>query len=343
MFRIAVFFLSGIISYLVTGWLAVAPTIKLDLPNARSSHTRPTPRMGGLGIVAAFIVLLPMLLVMLWPTANNWRLAVKFGAALCGYVLIAAVGLVDDLRHLSARTKFFGQLLAALIAIWGGVYFHFVELPLIGRVGWEAWWTVCTVVTILWLVGFSNFFNFMDGIDGLTGGVGAIYSLALAWICFGTSHRLLGAGSLMLAAGCLGFLAHNFPPAKIFMGDVGSLFVGFALAAFAVYTTNSGSHPAPFLAVALVFSTFLHDATFTLLRRLRKGERIYEAHRSHLYQRLIIAGQSHARVSLTYYALSAALACGGVVYTFAGDINTRCDPAGERGRLGGFHTLCLLV
>jgi Ca2+/Na+ antiporter len=103
------------------------------------------------------------------------------------------------------------------------------------------------------------------------------------------------------------------------MGDVGSLFIGYVLAAFAVMTTNSGERPAPFIAVLLVFGTFIYDATFTIIRRLRRGEKLYEAHRSHLYQRLVIAGQSHRRVSLTYYSLSAMLGAGGIAYTFSAD------------------------
>src|SRR5204863_9227951 len=118
-----------------------------------------------------------------------------------------------------------------------------------------------------------------------------IYSLSLAVVCIGTAHRLIGAGCLMLAAACLGFLAHNFPPAKIFMGDVGSLFIGYVLAAFAVVATNNGEHQVPFITILLIFGTFIYDATFTILRRVKDGEKLYEAHRSHLYQRLVIAGQ----------------------------------------------------
>lgn len=319
MFRSAIFFMAGVVSYLVTGWLATAPAIfrSLDVPNERSSHTRPTPRIGGLGIVAAFVVLMPLLAVMLLPYAHNWRAAAKFGIALLGYAVIASVGLIDDLRRIGPLSKYLGQLAAAVIAIWGGVLFLYFDIPFVGQVAVGS--VVGIAATILWLTGFSNFFNFMDGIDGLAGGVGAIYSLFLACICIGTGHRLLGAGSLMLAAGCLGFLAHNFPPAKIFMGDVGSLFIGFVLAAFTVWTTSSGTRPAPLIAVLLVFSSFLYDAGFTMLRRLRRREKLYEAHRSHLYQRLVIAGQSHRRVSLTYYALSTMLGTAGVIYTFTGD------------------------
>ncbi len=319
MFRATIFFLTGVIAYLITGWLVNAPALlrALDVPNERSSHKRPTPRMGGLGIVGAFALMLPLLWVMLFPTYHNWVAAAKFGVALLSYVVIAAVGLIDDLRPIGPLAKYLGQLLATLIALWGGVILMFFHLPF--GVSVTIGPLLGALLTVVWLTGFSNFFNFMDGIDGLAGGVGAIYSIALAFVCIGTGHRLIGAGCLMMAAACTGFLAHNFPPAKIFMGDVGSLFVGYVLAAFALMTTNSGVRPAPFIAVLLIFGTFIYDATFTIIRRIRRRERLYEAHRSHLYQRLVIAGQSHRRVSLTYYGLSAMLGVGGIVYTFSAD------------------------
>jgi len=320
MFRATIFFLAGVISYLVTGWLVTAPAWlrSLDVPNARSSHTQPTPRMGGLGIVAAFVIILPMLWVMLIGASANWLLAMKFGFALVSYVIIAGVGLVDDLRRIGPLAKYAGQLVAALIALWSGVTFLYLNIPFAGV--WMVSGVVGAVLTIIWLTGFSNFFNFMDGIDGLAGGVGVIYSLALAAVSFGTGHRLIGAGCLMLAAACLGFVAHNFPPAKIFMGDVGSLFIGYVLAAFATVTANSGERPVPFLAVLLILGTFLYDTIFTLIRRARRGEKLWEAHRTHLYQRLVIAGQSHRRVTLTYFGLSLLLGTGGVLYTFAGKL-----------------------
>ncbi len=325
MFRAAVFFLAAVISYLTTAWLIVAPAWlrRLDVPNDRSSHREPTPRIGGIGIVAAFVLLMPLLRIMQLSDASNWMLAAKFAIALLGFVVIAAVGLIDDFHHISPGFKWMGQLLAALIAIWGGAIFQQLHLPFVGTIALYdqglAGWLLGAVLTVIWLTGFSNFFNFMDGIDGIAGGVGAIYSLALAVVCIWTGHRLLGAGSLILAAACLGFLAHNFPPARIFMGDVGSLFIGYVLAAFAVVTTNSGTRPVPFPAVLLIFGTFLHDAIFTIIRRWRRGEKLYEAHRSHLYQRLVIAGQSHRRVTLTYYGLSLLLGLAGIAYLPASD------------------------
>lgn len=316
MFRTAIFILALILSWLFTCWLTRVRWRKLDVPNERSSHTRPVPRMGGLGIVAAFALTAPLLWVMV-QTGSNEVPALRFGVALVAFLAIAIVGLIDDMRSISPLLKYLGQLVAALVAVWGGVRFGAIELPFdltLNPGGFGL------LVTILWLTGFSNIFNFMDGIDGLAGGIGVLYSLALAVVSFGTGHRVIGAGCLILAAGCLGFLAHNFPPAKIFMGDVGSLFVGYVLAAFAVVVTSSGERPVPLPAVLLIFGSFLYDGVFTLLRRLKQGEKIWLPHRSHLYQRLVIAGQSHRRVTLIYYALSIVLGAGGVGYTFAGDI-----------------------
>jgi UDP-N-acetylmuramyl pentapeptide phosphotransferase/UDP-N-acetylglucosamine-1-phosphate transferase len=315
MFRASIFIIAFVLSWLISRWLARARWRKLDLPNARSSHTRPTPRLGGVGIVAAFALTLPLLRVMIDPGSND-RLAFRPGLALIGLMVMALVGLIDDLRSISPLVKYLGQLGAAALVVWGGVMFSELALPFGVKLSFGI---VGALVTIIWLTGFSNIFNFMDGIDGLAGGIGVIYSLALAAVSFGTGQRVIGAACLLLAAGCLGFLAHNFPPAKIFMGDVGSLFVGYALAAFAVVISNSGARPVPFPAVALIFGTFLFDGTLTLGRRLVRGEKIWLAHRSHLYQRLVIAGQSHRHVTLTYYGLSCVLGAGGIAYTFSGD------------------------
>ena len=270
MFRIAIFIFSFVVSWLVTRWLVRARWQKLDLPNARSSHAQPTPRLGGLGIVAAFIP--AMLWVMSQPGRHEmtvpkpgWLLA---GWLLAGLLVMAVVGLVDDLRSISPLVKYLGQLGAAALILWGGVRLGEIALPFGVRLSFGM---IGALVTIIWLTGFSNIFNFMDGIDGLAGGTGAIYSLALSAVSFGTGHDVVGAAGLSLAAGCFGFLAHNFPPAKIFMGDVGSLFVGFALAALAVML-SSGEAQVPFPAVLLICGPFLYDGTLTLARRLWRGE-----------------------------------------------------------------------
>ncbi|NBO66135.1 MAG: hypothetical protein EBU88_15060, partial [Acidobacteria bacterium] len=176
MFRTAIFILAAVASSFVTRWLVDAPSWlrSIDYPNQRSSHARPTPRSGGIGIVATFVLLLPLLWVMLLPDATNWRFAFRFGLALCGYIVIAIVGLVDDMRTINPLAKYIGQLVAALIAIWSGVTFNFLDLPFVGRLDLSMVGPLTgllgAVLTVIWLTGFSNLFNFMDGIDGIAGG-----------------------------------------------------------------------------------------------------------------------------------------------------------------------------
>ncbi|MEY4166346.1 MAG: Undecaprenyl-phosphate N-acetylglucosaminyl 1-phosphate transferase [Acidobacteriota bacterium] len=342
MFRTVIFILAAVISGLVTGRLVGATgwLRAIDYPNQRSSHVRPTPRSGGLGIVTSFVLLLPLLWIMLLPEATNWRFALRFGLALFGYIVIAIVGLIDDMRSIHPLTKYLGQLVAALIAIWSGVTFLFLDLPFIGRLDLGLTGRLAGLIgallTVLWLTGFSNLFNFMDGIDGLAGGSAVIYGLALAFVCSLTDHRLPAAGLLVLAAACLGFLVHNFPPARIFMGDVGSLFIGYTLAAFTVLITNSGVRPVPFPAALLIFAPFLFDPILTLILRWRRGERLHEAHRRHLYQRLVTAGQTHRRVTLTYYALNLIFAGLALCYLPGTDRMRVFLLAGGLTILGGF-------
>lgn len=326
MFRTAIFILAAVASSFVTRWLVDAPSWlrSIDYPNQRSSHARPTPRSGGIGIVATFVLLLPLLWVMLLPDATNWRFAFRFGLALCGYIVIAIVGLVDDMRTINPLAKYIGQLVAALIAIWSGVTFNFLDLPFVGRLDLSMVGPLTgllgAVLTVIWLTGFSNLFNFMDGIDGIAGGSAVIYSLALALASGQTGHRLPAAGLLLLAAACLGFLRYNFPPARIFMGDVGSLFIGYALSAFALLITNSGIRPVPFPVVLLIFAPFLFDTILTLIRRWLRGEPLHLAHRQHLYQRLVAAGQTHRRVTLSYYALNLVFAVLALCYLQGSDL-----------------------
>lgn len=327
MFRMVMFILAAVISDLITGRLVDPPKWRwlrsIDIPNERSSHTTPTPRTGGLGMVASFVLLLPLLWMVLPLGGIKVEGAgdglLRPSLALAGYLVIAAVGLVDDIYGIRPLTKYLGQLVAALIAVWSGVTFLFLDLPFIGRLDLSRAGLTGAALTVLWLTGFSNLFNFMDGIDGLAGGSGAIYSLALALICSLTGHHLPAAGLLVLAAACLGFLRHNFPPARIFMGDVGSLFIGYTLAASAVMITNSGVQPVPFLIVLLIFAPFLFDTTATLLLRWWRGERLHEAHRQHLYQRLVASGQTHRRVTTTYYILNLMFAALGICFLYATD------------------------
>jgi UDP-N-acetylmuramyl pentapeptide phosphotransferase/UDP-N-acetylglucosamine-1-phosphate transferase len=222
-------------------------------------------------------------------------------AILGGTVAIAVLGLVDDLRPLPARWRF-GVQLAAAIAVVG------VAGPRVS----EAWTLVplpeaaLAVGSVLWIVWVTNLYNFMDGIDGLAGGQAVIAAIGIAEAA--GAATLPGALALALGAAALGFLTLNFPPASIFMGDVGSTAMGFFLASVP-FLPSSSAIPVEVVAVALAL--FVLDATTTLVRRLAKGERFYQAHRSHWYQRPLACGVSHRAITLVAYAgmaITAALA-----------------------------------
>jgi Fuc2NAc and GlcNAc transferase len=276
------------------GWLrrlALARGI-VDVPNARSSHQSAVPRGGGLAI--ALVAGLAVAALAATGTIS-WDLAV---ALLLPGALVAAIGWVDDLRGLPAAVRLGAHLVAAAAALaliggWGPAW-----LPA-GSVGW---WLLqaATVVGTAWSV---NLYNFMDGIDGIAGAealhLGASGCLLLSGFLPGSG---LAAVALVLAACATGFLAWNWPPAKIFMGDVGSSYLGFAFAVVAIAAAHA--EPVMISAWLILAGTFFVDAFVTLARRLARGERLHEAHRIHAYQWLARRFGSHAPVTLLYGAVN---------------------------------------
>ncbi len=266
----------------------------LDIPNERSSHSRPTPRGGGLVIV----VLSTIGLVVAWFLYPDWPLAALL-AFLGGALLIAAVCWWDDLRSLSIRLRLAVHSLGAVLVILAFDSWRLADIPLVGPInlGWLG-----LVVAFLWIVGLTNAYNFMDGIDGLAGAQAVV--TGTGWVVLGmlSDQPLVGAFGALLAASSLGFLGHNWPPARIFMGDVGSSYLGYTFAALTLIAAQS--NPRLALAGLLLVWPFVFDAAFTFTRRLLKGENVFAAHRSHLYQRLVIAGYSHRFVTLLYLWLT---------------------------------------
>jgi UDP-N-acetylmuramyl pentapeptide phosphotransferase/UDP-N-acetylglucosamine-1-phosphate transferase len=293
---------------LVQVLLGLAPKIGLlDRPNERSSHTRVTPRGGGLGFVVLVALMLGAFEV--WQSVTSTRiggvdLRVPLLVYLIAALFVAAVSLRDDFKSLSPGVRFLCQLGAAVAATASIAWFRQVSIPFIGLVdiGW-----LCFALTVVWIAGLTNVYNFMDGIDGIAGVQGAI--AGLAWTVAGVwletpAVAMLG---LMLAGGCAGFLVHNWSPAKIFMGDVGSAFLGFsfavapllALASLPVVRLPEVAGSLPLFGL-LALWPFIGDGVYTFLRRLRRGEPVWKPHRSHLYQRLVQSGWSHAQVSSLY-------------------------------------------
>ena len=271
------FLVAGALVPLLVGF-AVGRNL-LDVPNLRSSHEVPTPRLGGVAIVlgtwVGFAVLRP---------EGTWPLLVAA-------TLIGAVGLADDLSDLH-----FGAKAAAQTLVAAGLLLLYPPEIISEAPG--AWGIAGLAVGVLWIVALSNAFNFMDGIDGFIGGVAivnAFFLLALTGEAFLVA--LIGASA--------GFLIWNINPASIFLGDSGAYFLGFGLAAVALYAPvpGGGWTPLGFVAGVLVFTPLLFDTAYTLVRRLRTGagKNIFSAHREHIYQRITPTTAMHRRTSNLYY------------------------------------------
>lgn len=258
----------------------------LDIPNARSSHSTPLPRGGGLSIVVVF------LLTTLW-LAREHALSNDVAYALVGGgAMIAAVGMLDDHFHLSSWLRLAVHFIAAGWALgWLGVFEPFYGGA---NMAWPDLLRPLLLVGLVWLI---NLYNFMDGIDGLAG-TETICVCGLGGLLL-TQCGLSGyaEGTWALAAACGGFLVFNWAPARIFLGDVGSGFLGYVLGVFALFSTKS--QPSLFWSWLILLSAFAVDSTVTLLRRLLARARWYEAHCSHAYQHAARRVGSHAKVTLT--------------------------------------------
>ena len=265
----------------------------IDIPNSRSSHSTPTPRGGGVAIVLTFLLVLPCLAMAGW-------LAWPLGAALVGAgVLIALVGFLDDHGHIAARWRLMAHFLGA-----GWVLYWLVDRPtlLLFGVHVELGW-VGYVFFLLLLVWLLNLYNFMDGIDGLASleAITLCLSVALLYLIIG--QPLASVAPLSLAAVVAGFLFWNFPPAKIFMGDAGSGFLGITLGALMLQGAALASEM--LWAWLILLGVFMVDATFTLLRRMLHGEKVYEAHRTHAYQYASRRFNSHRKIALAVLLINA--------------------------------------
>jgi UDP-N-acetylmuramyl pentapeptide phosphotransferase/UDP-N-acetylglucosamine-1-phosphate transferase len=270
----------------------------VDVPVARSSHAAPTPLGGGAPIV---------LLTCAGSAAAWWLYAgarsPKSGALLLLAALaLGAVSWIDDLRGLSTRLRGSVHLAAAAAAVAALGPFSVIRLPVAGVVTASS--AVAGVLTLAWIVGLTNAYNFMDGIDGIAALQAVIAGAGWSAIALAIHDELTAAISLLITAASLGFLFQNWAPASIFMGDVSSAFLGFSFAVIPLLWHGDRSK-APLIGFLMVWP-FVVDAFFTFLRRLWLGERVFEPHRSHIYQRLCATGWSHALVATVYGFLDAA-------------------------------------
>ncbi|MGH2421219.1 glycosyltransferase family 4 protein [Pseudomonas sp. C 49-2] len=264
----------------------------MDIPNGRSSHSVPTPRGGGVAIVLTYLVTLVLVAFAGWV---SWSAALPLlGAG----ALIAVVGFLDDHGHIAARWRLLAHFGAAIWALfWVG------GLPTISLVGVEldlGW--LGHVLAAFYLVWMLNLYNFMDGIDGIAS-IEAVCACAGACLVYWlTGHENLMIAPMLLAVAVLGFLYWNFPPARIFMGDAGSGFLGVVIGILSLQAAWAA--PEMLWVWLILLGVFIVDATFTLGRRLLRGDKVYEAHRSHAYQYASRLAGRHLPVTLTVMAIN---------------------------------------
>ncbi|MEK6715546.1 MAG: MraY family glycosyltransferase [Candidatus Omnitrophota bacterium] len=251
----------------------------LDTPNHRKIHKEPTPLLGGLAVYIG--VMLGLMLIF-----ANLRF---FLGILIGATIILIIGLIDDIKALSARFRLIGQTLAALIIIIFGVRLNFLPNNLWGNVGE-------VILTLIWIIGITNALNYLDGIDGLAAGTAAISALFFSIISFQTNQPVIGLASLILLASCLGYLPHNFKKVKIFLGDAGSTFVGFVLAGIAIMGDWAEDNVIKLVIPILILGVPIFDMVFTTIMRIKEEkistltEWLKYGGKDHFHHRLIDLG-----------------------------------------------------
>lgn len=280
----------------------------VDVPkDGRRMHTHPIPRLGGLAIIFGFTVA-----VLCFYRAPSQRIIASF----IGAGIIAAMGVVDDIKTLDAKPKFLIQILAACIVVIGGnLKIDVLTNP--NFLSENPYWIlpdwVSVPVTILWIVFITNAVNFIDGLDGLAAGVSAIMSVSLVFIALRVGEYPVALLGISLMGACFGFLPYNFNPAKIFMGDTGSTFLGFLLATMSIQGVFKSYAIISFAVPLLILGLPLFDAVFAMLRRISKGQSPMKADRGHLHHRLIDMGFSQKQTVFILYAISGVLGITAVV------------------------------
>jgi Fuc2NAc and GlcNAc transferase len=281
---LAVFAVSWILTLILRRY-ALTKSL-MDIPNERSSHSVPTPRGGGVAIVVAFALALPILVAL--DLLSTPTLIGLLGSGL----LVAVIGFADDHGHIAARWRLLGHFIAASWALFwlnglAPISFFDVEVNL----GWLG-----NVLAVIYLVWMLNLYNFMDGIDGLASAEAISVCLGMCLVYWFSGNVELVRAPLILASAVAGFLWWNFPPARIFMGDAGSGFLGVVLGAMALQATWNKSDL--LWSWLILLGVFIVDATWTLTRRLLRGAKVYQAHRSHAYQSASRFYTSHKHVTL---------------------------------------------
>ena len=284
--------------------LAVAAGV-IDQPDARRVHTTPTPRWGGLAIASAFLLTILVLAPVREWLQGEMTFTRQIEGMFAGTILMTLVGALDDKYSLPAKVKLLGQIAAACILPLAGVRFHVIfNIDLTHQA------VISAILTVGWVVAVTNTINLIDGLDGLAAGISGIAALTFLIVSVvlpaTTNFEKMMPAALLGA--CIGFLFYNFHPARVFMGDAGSHFLGFTLAALSVYNNFKLATGITIIVPLLVLAVPIFDTAFAIIRRLLRRQPIFSADKEHLHHRLLNLGLHQRAAVLTIYILTA-LSC----------------------------------
>jgi UDP-GlcNAc:undecaprenyl-phosphate GlcNAc-1-phosphate transferase len=270
----------------------------------RRMHLRAVPRLGGLAIFLGIFI----------PALAFLELTPAYRGILLGAAVATAVGMADDFRGLRWSVKLGGQIASALIAVYFGVTIEHFSFPLLGIHELPDWLSI--VATVVWIVGMMNVINLLDGMDGLAAGISAIAGGTFAVLALSLGRPEAAVLSAIVAGACLGFLRHNFYPARIFMGDSGSHLLGFILAAVAIQGALKTAATVALLFPLLILAVPILDTSFVIAKRLKYGRPLHEPTPWHLYHRFRNIGFSQTRAALYFYVWGLVLAGGALATRF---------------------------
>lgn len=297
------FLLAMFVSYVLTPYIKkLAFKIgAVDRPDNRKVHKKIMPRLGGLAIYVAFMIGCIASLEMTWDI---------FGILLGG-TMIVALGVADDVYQLPAKVKLLGQIVAACVLVLFDIRIEWVNNPFGGYFYLDM---LSIPLTIFWVISFTNVVNLIDGLDGLAAGVSAIASLTIILIAVQMGYFHVAILTAALAGAIIGFIRYNFNPATIFMGDTGSMFLGYMLAAISVYGAVKTAATIALIVPAIALGLPILDTAFAIMRRYVNGRPIFQPDKGHLHHRLLATGMSHKDTVLFMYGITAVLCIGAVLW-----------------------------
>ena len=301
-----------IVKSLAQKWGAV------DVPkDGRRMHDHPIPRMGGLAIFLGFL----LSVILFIPFVQTDGLGMQLQGMLLGAVIIVVLGILDDIYALPALPKLIVQIVAAVIAVCSGNVIETISNPNIfsNDLYWELGW-LSIPVTVIWIVAVTNAVNLIDGLDGLACGVSTISSMTVLVIALTVAEPTVAVLMACLAGGCIGFLPYNTNPAKIFMGDTGSTFLGYVLAVVSIQGLFKSYTLISFVVPFLMLGLPIFDTCFAFIRRIAHGQSPMHADRSHIHHRLIDMGLNQKQAVAVLYVISAILGLSAVVLTTIGSL-----------------------